>query len=238
MPFETVLRELYPGAEPLERFISRSAQALAAYGFRPGNTLALVGVCRDELMFGVEQRLYESWGPCFDLSSLAAMIFLGRSGMQAAAHHAPDDAGRRRFVVFVLPHLGIDADGRVGRVQREGQRVATAACGALVKVQGELAAGHLDVELDPTDFELSLLRLELLQRVAYGHVPGLPELTAIAGQAAVAEATRLTAELVVDPDTDVALVSGTVVHGPAGDMVAAAESWVSLGGATPEPLSL
>jgi hypothetical protein len=105
-------------------------------------------------------------------------------------------------------------------------------------VQGELAAGHLDVELDPTDFELSLLRLELLQRVAYGHVPGLPELTAIAGQAAVAEATRLTAELVVDPDTDVALVSGTVVHGPAGDMVAAAESWVSLGGATPEPLSL
>jgi hypothetical protein len=68
-------------------------------------------------------------------------------------------------------------------------------------VQGELAAGRLDVELDPTDLELSLLRLELLQRVAYGHVPALPELTAIAGQAAVAVATRLTAELVVDPDT-------------------------------------
>jgi Limiting CO2-inducible proteins B/C beta carbonyic anhydrases len=80
-------------------------------------------------MFEVEQRLNTWWGPSFDLSSLAAMIFLGRSGMQAAAHHAPADAGRRRFVVFVLPHLGIDADGRVGRVQREGQRVASPACG-------------------------------------------------------------------------------------------------------------
>lgn len=189
-------------------------------------------------MFEAERQLAARWGPAFDMSSLAGMIFLGRSGMQAAAHHAPDDTGRRRFVLFVLPHLGIDAGGAIGRVQRDGQRVASPACGALVAVQAELAAGRLNVEVDPTDLELSLLRLELLRRVAYGHVPELPELTAIAGQAAVAEATRLTAELVVEPGTNVALVAGTVVHGPDGDHVAAAESWVSIGGATPEPLPL
>jgi hypothetical protein len=230
--------ELYPVAEPLESFVSRSAGALAGHGFEPGNCLALVGVCRDELMFETGQQIQRAWGPTFDLSSLAAMVFLGRSGMQAAAHHAPDDQGRRRFVVFVLPHVGIDVQGQLGWVNRAGQTAGSSACGALVKVQAELAAGLLNVELDPHDLELSLLRLEVLRRVRYGQVPELPVLTEIARQSGVEEATRLTHELVVDAGTDVALVSGTVVHGPDGDLVAPAQSWVSVGGADREPLGL
>lgn len=238
MSFAAALALHYPTAVTLDAFAEATRSALAPHGFEPGNCLPLIGVCRDELMFAVEQRVHEEWGPAFDLSSLAAMVLLGRSGMAAAAHHAPDDAGRRRFVIIVLPHIGIAADGTVGQVQRDGQHEPSIACGALAKIHTELATGQLDLALDRHDLELSLVRMELLRRITYGSVPGLPELTDVARQAASAEAARLASELVHDPDCDVALISGTVVHGPDGDFVAPAECFVSLEGADPVPLSV
>ena len=100
-----------------------SREALAPFGFAPENTLPMVGVCRDELMFATEQHLHDAWGPAFDLSGLAGMVFIGRTGMSAAAHHAPGEDGRTRYVGFVLTHIGLGDDGAAWGVaeQPDGQ---------------------------------------------------------------------------------------------------------------------
>jgi hypothetical protein len=121
VPFEAALRALYPQAMPAADFADLATERLAPFGFAPGNFLPLIGMCRDELMFDVEHELQRRWGSGFDMSSLAAMVLLGRSGIEAATHHAPDDSGLRRYVIVLLPHIGIDADGSVGAVRRDGQ---------------------------------------------------------------------------------------------------------------------
>jgi hypothetical protein len=234
--FRSALDHFYPNAVRVEAFAGLTSRQLAPRGFLPGNCLPVVGVCRDELMFNVEQLLHAQWGAAFDMSSLAAMVLLGSSGMHAAAHHAPDDSGRRRYVMILLPHVGIDRDGQVGAVTRGGQRIASPACGALAAIQRELHEGRLEVGLDRHDLELSIVRMELLRRIRYGELLSLIELTEIARQAGIAELERLTAELVSDPDSDVAVISGTVVHGPDGDWVAPAQSWVSIAGGPPHPV--
>jgi hypothetical protein len=157
------------------------------------------------------------------------MVFLGRSGIRAAAQHAPGQDGRRRFVFIVLPHIGIDRSGQVGRTHRRGQEGPSLACGALAQVRDELAAGPPPVELDDQDLELSLLRRELSARVGSGPSPDLPALTDLARQAAVDEVDRLSSVLLDDGRTDIAVFSGVVVHGPDGDLVAPAAGWLNLG---------
>jgi hypothetical protein len=216
------------GSKSIDEFVQWSLDALRPHGFVPGNALALVGVCRDELMFHVESAVAEAWGPAFDISSLAGMVFLGASGMAAAAHHAPGLDGRRRYVVMVLPHIGVGEDGDVGEVLRDGQDHVSTACGALVGLQRELAGGSPRSGLDHDDLEMSLLRIDVLERLAPGEVPDLVALTDVVRRCATDEVVRLADGLVRDADADVAVISGVVIHHHDHDRVAVAEAWVTL----------
>ena len=104
--------------------------------------MSILGVCRDEMMFPMEHALHDVWGPAFDMSSLAAMVFLGRSGLSAAAHHEPGADGRKRFVNVVMPHIGLDSDGAAGVVMRAGQIGPSTACGALIGLLARLPSGR------------------------------------------------------------------------------------------------
>jgi len=53
------------------------------------------------------------WGEAFNLSSLAGMFFAGKTGLAAAMHHAPIVDGKERYVFYALPHIAVDADGKV-----------------------------------------------------------------------------------------------------------------------------
>jgi len=209
-------------------FADWSVAALRTHGFEPGNTLALVGVCRDELTFTFESAFAARWGAAFDISSLAGMVFLGSSGMAAAAHHAPGLDGRRRYVVAVLPHIGLAADGSVGRVLRDGQQDESTACGALVGLQHELASGARRDGIDHDDLEMSLLRRDVLDRLPVGARPDLIALTELVRQCATDEMVRLAQGLVHDADADVAVLSGVLVHHHDEDRVYVAEAWVTL----------
>lgn len=232
MSYDETLQATYPAAVPGAAFARWSADVLAPFGFDRSNSLTLVGTCRDELMFEVEHALHDVWGPGFDLSSLAGMVFLGRTGMAAAAKHAPGLDGRRRYVAFVLPHIGISTAGVVGSVERLGQATASAACGALVALQRELVGrnGPDPAALDDGDIEMSMLRRDLMALVPSDRVPTLPELTDLARHRAAETVIELTDHLVRDADADVAVISGVVVHGPLEDHVQVAEAWVTIGG--------
>jgi hypothetical protein len=230
-----MLDELYAGAFTTGSFAGWTTEILTPHGFTAANTLPLVGVCRDELMFPVEHAVHEAWGLSFDMSSLAAMVFLGRSGLSAAAHHAPGEDGRQRYLCLVLPHIGLDAAMGEGYVQREGQDAPTSACGALKALLDEARSGVRRLALDRDDFEMSLLRMTLLPLIGES-VPDLASLTEIARRAATDEVLRLCRSLLTSSRADVAVVSGMVIHGPDGDRVTVREAWVSIGSGDPVSL--
>ena len=232
MSYDETLLATYPAAVPAVDFARWSADALAPHGFDRYNSLTLVGTCRDELMFEVEDALRDVWGAGFDISSLAAMVYLGRTGIAAAAKHAPGLDGRRRYVVFVLPHIGISVAGTIGQVERLGQTGPSAACGALAGLHREIAAGSGPDPsvLDDDDIEMSMLRRDLVAMLPADRVPTLPDLTGLARRRATDAVVGLTDHLVRDADADVAIVSGVVIHGPVEDHVEVSEAWVTLGG--------
>jgi hypothetical protein len=227
-PLSAVPSAGHPHTRPLASFVDWTREVLAPHGFVPGNALALLGVCRDELMLATSSAVSSVWGPAFDVSSLAGMVFLGRSGMSAAAHHAPGVDGRRRYVVIVLPHIGVTEDGSVGMVLRDGQDHVSTACGALVGLHAQLASGTVPDGVDHDDLELSLLRADVRAALGDASVPDLPGLTDVARRCATDECVRLAEGLVHDADADVAVIWGVVVHHHDEDRVWVTEAWVTL----------
>ncbi len=201
-------------------FVTWSEWALARVGFRPTNTLALVGVCRDELMHGFERDVAAVWGRPFEIGSLAGMLFIGHTGLRAALSHAPGEDGRHRLAAFCFSHIGIDAAGRVGRVQRRGLLRASAACGALVALRTALADGQRVFDLDPADPEQSLLGMRLapllVGSAGVSSVPSLPRITSAAARCAATDLRDLVAAIGSDEPVNVAYLSGIVVHGADG----------------------
>ena len=205
---------LLPGILPADEDLTRTAAAARSAGFTSGDTLALIATCRDELMVGFTEMVDRAWGPHFAVGALGGMVLAGESGIAAAVGHAPDQA-RRRFVLFVMPHLGIGMDGAIGVVHRPGQSEPSPACGALSMFLQEVGSGELRLEYDRLDPEMSLLRTRLAPAVLRGGLPDLPGLTALARDIAVADLTEIGGMTGRGRGT-VAVFSGIVVHGPYG----------------------
>ena len=217
---QNVLTKIFPGALPEREFVLKTYSALAKFGFRDKNTIACVSVCRDEFTNSLIQAIQLAWGETFDLSSLAGMLFLGKTGFIAAHTHSPVINGRERYVYYVLPHIAVSAEGAIGSLQRPGIDSPSTACGALLAFQAELASGGLNLELQFDDLEQSLLKRKLSTRIPDGKVPGLLELTQLA-HTVILEDLEHMIELTVDPGkSDYAVISGVHVHGPDANYVA------------------
>ena len=223
---------LLDDAVGLDDFISWSVWALRRVGFNRHNALALTSLCRDELMTDTWEAITRTWGPPFRLGALGGLSFVGRTGMQAALGHVPGEDGRHRFIAFVLPHIGVDLDGRLGRVQRRGMMRESSACGALVGFRKQLLDGERDFGLDTRDAEQSLLRMRLCHALAnceIGDVPDLLSLTDLVRRATVDDLHEFI-DLARDREpVDVAYISGLVVHLPSGeDVIAAVDAHVEI----------
>ena len=223
------------GPEPYAELLDVSTlldwtrDALAPYGFHEHTSLPLVSVCRDELMFEFVDAVTAHWGHCFDLSSLAGLPLMGRTGLAAALGHAPEDDGRHRLVVFAFPHIG--ADGVIGAVHRPGVPGTTAACGAVEVARKALRSGVSGVVLDPHDVEESVLVQRLRRTLGSAEVPALPEVTELVRRAAVDELSLLLSGLSTPQAVvDWSLVSGVVVHGHDVDAVSLSSAVVVVDG--------
>ena len=107
--YEARLFRSFPNAAQQDRTLVCATHALRAVGFRPENTIAMVGACRDELTEPFRETVNEIWGESFNICALAGLVFCGTTGFGAAMHHAPVDKadGRERYVVFCGPHLSL-----------------------------------------------------------------------------------------------------------------------------------
>lgn len=217
--FEESMRRFFNNVYPEAEFVDLTRRALGNLGFTADNSIACIGVCRDELCQSMVEAVNDTWNHAFNFSSLAGMFLAGKTGLLAAMQHSPHMDGRERYVFYTLPHVAISEDGRIGVCGRRGRRDESAACGALDVFQRELAGGRTSLEPDPYDIELGLIRSRLLKEIPSGEAPDLLELTMIA-QKAIQSDLEGVLETLIDRDvSDYAVVSGIQIHGPDGNFV-------------------
>ena len=101
---------------------------------------------------------------------------------------------------------------QVGKVWRPGRTKASTACGALLALLGEIKTGRVNLQMDPNDLEMSLLKQQIMSHLKYGQQPSLVELT-YAVHECILNDVRRTAEAAVDLDkSEYVIVSGIQVH--------------------------
>lgn len=220
MGFDDVLSKLFGNYYTETDFVEKTYAELSKFGFSADNAIVCVGVCRDEITQPLIALIREKWGEAFNLSSLAGMFFARRTGLTAAMHHSPNIDGKERYVFYSLPHIAIDADGRIGVYKRVGREEESTACGALVAFQKELSEGKLNLSMDDIDIEQNLLKIRLLREIPYGYVPDLLELTKIT-QKVVQKDMEYTLNTIVDKrKSDYAMLTGIQLNGPKDNYIA------------------
>ncbi len=218
--WRAIIQRHFPGALPQDQFLTRSSLALERLGFHREPTLAIANLCRDELVTPFLTGIQAAWGQAFLSSSLAGMLFMGRTGLLAAQHHAPTTKDGHWIVFFVLPHIGVGPRGEIGVCRRPGIREPSAACGALKAFRQEMASGRVRLELDRLDLEQSLLKQRLFRRIPYGQVPDLVALTKIAQEGLLYDVEELLRATEGDAARHYAVLNGIQVHAPDGaDMI-------------------
>ena len=232
MSFTEVVESHFPGSVLLEPYVRRVAATLIQdYGFAPANTLACVGVCRDELCRPLIDEVEAMWGGSFDFSSLAGILTLGNTGFAAARSHAPLVNGRRHYVFFLFAHIGISEQGELGVAERPGREDPTAACGALVALLEDIHSGRKSTAVEWEDPEQSLLKLRMKRMRDLGASPDLLALTKAAHRATVEDLRFLMANSLNRRSEDYAVVAGVQIHGPEGShLIWTGESYVMVDG--------
>jgi len=230
MSFETILKKYFPVVYTEAAFIEKTYKTLNKSGFDADNTIACVDVCRDEISQPAITLIKEKWGEAFNLCSLAAMFFAGKTGLSAAMHHAPIVNGKERYVFYALPHIAVGAKGQLGVCKRIGRKEASNACGALNVFLNELKGGKLNLSMDNEDVELSLIRTRLMKEIPYGQVPNLLELTKITLKAIREDIENALSRTVDTKHSDYALVTGIQIHAPDGNYIWPADSYLVVKG--------
>jgi len=113
--------------------------------------------CDDVNIIQYPLRAYDMLGP-FKLGGLSGFPFAGIAGMNAFANHVPEDGG---VVIFYAPHIGITRDGRIGEIQRIGQRDASACCGAVQMALNKLVAN----EIIPDDIGMLEHQMNVIEQI-------------------------------------------------------------------------
>ena len=231
-PFDRTLAEHYPESIPQADFVEASAELLSRYGFERSSTLAGIAACRDELAGSLVHDVESAWGPGFNLMALAGMLTAGRTGISAAADHAPVEGGRRRLVLFAMPHIAISERGVVGEIVRPGVPVPSPACGALSALRRTLAEERAAPAFDRFDAEQTLLAERLSSAATVDRRTSLVELTELAAAAIAEDALALFDHVRGrDRSVDGAILTGVQIHGPGGrDFVAPRASYLLLDG--------
>ena len=77
----------------------------------------------------------------FPLGGLGGLPFTGKTGWGAFSSHCPDNGN---IVVLFAPHVGVDANGKVGAISRDGQACGSSACGAAIGAYGAAKGGAIN----------------------------------------------------------------------------------------------
>lgn len=233
--FQQSINEHFPGALSEPAFVEATHKAVSEFGFDADNTIACVGVCRDELCRSLVWSVRDTWGEAFNFSSLGGMLTLGTAGFRAAHAHAPIVDGRERYIYVVMPHIGIDSEGVLGKCLREGRHGTSSACGALNAMLAELNSGAFSLSVDQNNIEYSILKQNLTPRLLGPdlHTQDIDiKSVTMAMSNLITEELEHMIELTVDTEiADYAVFTGVQVHQPVeGSMIWSNRSYACVRG--------
>jgi len=129
------IMEVYPGAVPNSELVSRVSSALEKYGYGE-TTLLATSLCCDEVNRELDLDFSKVYGEHFSMGGLAGFAFGGVTSFGAMAHHIPTGGD---CLVIYGPHVGVDAEGNAGKINRRGRKKSGACCGS-----GVAAAGYVE----------------------------------------------------------------------------------------------
>jgi len=211
------LNTLFPGAVDEATFIEMMSRVVQDKGFNPLSAINLVSTCRDEICRPFPEKLDAMWGEHFSISSLGGMVFCGTTGFGAGMAHSPQVGGKERYVFWVGPHIAFGTAGDVGQLYRPGREKISSACGALIYLNSQIAGGKLNMELNPLDTEMSLLRQSVLSKLSYGQQPNLVGIT-YAAHDCILEQVQQTADKAASKEaSEYVIISGVQIHGALGN---------------------
>eukprot|EP00741_Cyanophora_paradoxa_P007861 tig00001222_g7605.t1 len=231
--FQARINDVYPGAVLGRDFVRNTGSKLASLGFSPANAIPCICLCRDEICQPFYQDIQKQWATrstlgAFNMSSLAGILNIGKTGLVAAQSHAPVRDGTERYVFYGFTHVAIGEAGEVGVCTRPGRPEPSSACGALLAVQDTYkagpgapgGAGARVEDLDADDVEAGLVCRAVRARLPPTHPGGTPSLEAITS-AACEELSERMARLIElttrDRACNYALFTGVQIHGPDGN---------------------
>ena len=133
--FDAIVQKHFPGALDNRALVTKVVDILAGMGYTGANTLVATSLCCDELARRLEGDFNGIYGRNFNLGGLAGFPFAGNTGFGAMAAHIPDDG---YCLITYGPHVGITADGTVGKVERSGISLVDTCCGSAVAASNYL----------------------------------------------------------------------------------------------------
>jgi hypothetical protein len=142
----------YPGIITAHQLARALDVILRPKGFEKETTLLTTSFCCDEVCRDLEDELRRAYGQNFSLGGIAGFPFGGAMAFGAMARHIPTDG---QVIIVYGPHVGIDYDGVVGKVNRRGHSGSGSCCNsakasmAYVKAVKDGAQIHAPDPSDP-----------------------------------------------------------------------------------------
>jgi hypothetical protein len=136
-----VVRKHYPNALTTSETVHRLLDLIHEHlNIHPKQIMLADSICSDDVnTMEYPQRAYEMLGP-FKMGGLNGFPFTGLTGMNAFAHHVPEDGA---VFIYYAPHIGITKEGITGEINRVGQHKPSACCGAAKAALTKLLNGSI-----------------------------------------------------------------------------------------------
>ena len=156
----------FPGAITAHQLARSLDVVLGPRGFDKETTLLGTSFCCDEVCRDTEDELKEVYGQNFNIGGIAGFPFGGNTAFGAMSHHIPTGG---TLVLVYGPHVGIDFDGIVGKVNRRGHKGSGACCNTAIAAMAyakAVKAGttiHSPDPSDPTDSQQVFVNSALLE---------------------------------------------------------------------------
>jgi len=130
------LQACFPGAMRNKDIVRRVTATLKKYSYGRSSLLA-TSLCCDEVNRDLEKEFINAYGDNFSMGGLAGFAFGGVTSFGAMAHHIPQDGS---CLIIYGPHVGIDSNGTVGKINRRGREVSGACCGSAAAAAGYVSS--------------------------------------------------------------------------------------------------
>ena len=138
----------FPGAIPYAIAIDTLLQHLFRLGITTDQILWGQSTCVDDITNTKDKSVHpEIKGP-FTFGGLGGIPFTGVTGLDAFAHHVPDDG---TALLFVGPHIGYEAGEGWGKILRHGQHHPSSCCGALFAALSKLQKNEIKTQSPSED---------------------------------------------------------------------------------------